>query len=155
MRARRHGPGLLLAAALLVGACGDGGDTKSDTTASHAEEDEHAHHGSDEEADFPLADADVTVKVAMKDFSFGGVPPTVKGRKVLFEVTNNGPSEHEFVVFGRGTDEAVRGVRPFAKGKTQMLALELEPGSYTARCLVELGDQTHAELGMQTDFTVG
>lgn len=142
-------------ATLVLAACGDGDDAKDQTIVSGAEHDEHADHGGDEDAPFPLAEADVTVKVSMKDFAFAGLPSMLEGEKVLFELTNAGPSEHEFVVFEKGGSEAVRGVRPFAKGKTEMLALELEPGSYTAKCLVKVGGQTHADLGMQTDFTVG
>ncbi|HVE46454.1 MAG TPA: hypothetical protein VNA57_06880 [Acidimicrobiales bacterium] len=154
-----------LMALMAQGACGGDDDTPSagSTSASgtgsgseskEAAHDEHADHGSDEEAAFPLDEADITVKVSMKDFAFAGLPPAIKGEQVLFEVTNDGPSEHEFVVFEDSGADAVRGIRPFARSKTQMLAVELKPGAYTARCLVKLGDQTHADLGMQTDFTV-
>lgn len=158
MRVSRYAVPFLLVATMAVGACGDGDDTATGTTpgeaAPGAQEDEHAGHGSDKEAAFPVDQADITVKVSMRDFAFTGLPPTIKGEKVLFEVSNEGPSEHEMVVFEKDGDDAVRGIEPFAKGKTQMLAAELKPGSYTARCLVKLGNQTHAELGMQTDFTV-
>lgn len=147
---------VVLVAVIGLGACGDDDDTPaSGTGGGAAEHDDHDGHGSDEDAAFPLDEADVTVKVAMNDFAFTGIPSSVEGKKVLFEVTNEGPSDHEFVLFEQGGEDAVRGIRPFAKTKTQLLAVELEPGSYTVKCLVELGNQTHADLGMQTDFKVG
>lgn len=159
-RSARVGAALLLSMFIALGACGDddeppGSGSASDAGGEPAEQDEHADHGGDEEAAFPIDEADITVRVNMKDFAFAGIPATVKGEKVLFEVTNDGPSEHELVVFEKGADDIVRGIEPFAKTKTQMLAVELKPGAYTVRCLVKLGDQTHADLGMQTDFTVG
>ncbi len=147
---------VLLLAVIGLGACGDDDDDPvSGTDSQNEKHDEHADHGSDEDAAFPPDEADITVKVAMKDFEFAGLLSTIEGEKVLFEVTNEGPSEHEFVVFEKGSEDAVRGIRPFAKAKTQMLAVELKPGSYTVKCLVKVGDQTHADLGMQTDFNVG
>jgi uncharacterized cupredoxin-like copper-binding protein len=164
----RCGGAVLAAAAIGIGACGDSDDTPTSGSASGSgtgsssgaggegdAHDEHGAHGSGDKAAFAAADADTTVDVTMRDFAFSGIPATVMGEKVLFEVSNEGPSEHEFVVFKQGGDDAVSGIEPFAEGKTENLAVELAPGSYTVRCLIQLGDQTHAELGMQTDFTVG
>src|SRR5688572_17477529 len=139
------GVALLLGSLIALGACGDDDNEPSGSASANgaggesAEKDEHADHGSDEEAAFPIDEADITVRVDMKDFAFTGVPATVLGEKVLFEVTNDGPSEHELVVFEKGADEAVRGIEPLAKTKTQMLAVELKPGPFTVKCLVRLG----------------
>lgn len=148
-----RGAALVLAAATIaVGACGDGDDTPAAGSGAGGE---HQHeNGGGNEATFSAADADSTVDVTMKDFVFIGIPAAVGGGKVFFEVSNEGPSEHELVVFKKGGDDPVGGIEPFAQGKTETLALELEPGPYTVKCLVEVGDQTHADLGMQTDFTV-
>lgn len=102
---------------------------------------------------FGAAEADSTVKVTARDYAFAGIPATVKGPKVLFEVVNQGPGAHELVVVG-ADGEPVGELEPFAPGPARTLAVMLRPGAYKAQCLVKEGARTHAELGMETAFTV-
>lgn len=160
----RRGAAIAIAGAIALGSCGDGDDTSASDTAGTGTDDghdqvdkagdDHAAGGTPGKPAFAPADADVTVDVVMTDFAFRGVPADVAGTKVLFKVANQGPSEHEFVVFKEGGDDAVGGVHLNAKGQARELAVEMTPGAYTVRCLVKVGDQTHADLGMQTNFTV-
>lgn len=133
-------PALALGAALGLLGCGGGGDEPG--TAAPAP------------PAFPRSDADTVVTVEMREFAFEGIPATVKGPKVFFEVSNVGGLDHELVVrdaSGKGMGETPE----FEKGDgIRTLALELQPGRYEAECLVKLGDKTHVDEGMEATFTV-
>ena len=159
---------LVVVGALALGGCGDGEDrpgdvssesdsgsvsasgTGSASASSAGHGDDHEHHEGG--ADFSKSEADTDVHATAKDFAFE-LPETVKGKKVFFEVTNDGQAEHEFLVRDAG-GQALGEIEPFKKGETKTLALELEPGTYTVVCLVEEGEKTHEELGMKASFTV-
>lgn len=136
---------VLVVAGLVLSGCGGGDDEASGG-------DHGAGHG--DAADFPASEADTALEVSMKDFVFQGLPATVTGSKVFLTVANQGPAEHELVVFD-DEDKAMGGIEELPSGQTKTLALELEPGTYTAKCLIDVGGKTHAELGMQSSFTVG
>lgn len=102
---------------------------------------------------FTEADANSVVDVALQDFSFVGIPATVKGPKVFFKASNRGPADHELEILD-ASGKAVGEVEAMPNGKTGALAVELKPGTYTAQCLVETGGKTHVELGMKTSFQV-
>ena len=103
---------------------------------------------------FPESEATGIVRTTLRDFAFESVPPTVKGPKVYFEATNQGPTEHELVVMDEAGKELGE-IEAFDKGKdSPPLAVELGPGRYKLTCLVKLGDKTHADLGMEAPFTV-
>ena len=105
-------------------------------------------------AAFPESEANTVVRATLRDFAFESVPPTVKGPKVYFEATNQGPAEHELVVLNEAGKELGE-IEAFDKGNdAKHLALELQPGRYKLTCLVKLGDNTHADLGMEASFTV-
>lgn len=111
-------------------------------------------HAGDQKAAFPESEANTVVKATLRDFAFEGVPAMVKGPKVFFEATNQGPTEHELVVMEEAGKELGE-IEAFGKEKhSDPLALELKPGRYKATCLVKLGDRTHADLGMEATFTV-
>lgn len=145
----------LVVAALALGACGDdegaGGDPGGSGSVSASGD--HGHDGDKAMtlSTFPPAEAETTVEVVMKDFSFD-MPTSVTAGKVLFQVENSGSQEHEFVIY-QGTKElaAVHGV---AAGKSGQLAVVLPAGRYTAKCLVGSGAARHDNLGMVQNFTV-
>ncbi len=169
---------LALAGALVLGACGDGEDRPGQVTSESnpsgsgsgsgsgtgsasgagaasgsASGTGHGGHGSSAQAAFAESEADTVAEVAMTDYAFA-LPATVKGRKVFFEVANNGAAEHEFLVLDSAGKELGE-IEPFKKADGQKeLALELAPGTYTVVCLVEEGAKTHRELGMEASFTV-
>jgi plastocyanin len=155
--------GTALAVVLLVGGCGGGEDRPGAASgsvsgtgtgsASGTAAGEHGGHGGEAKADFPRSEADTVVAATMRDYAFDGVPATVKGPKVFFEVANQGPRQHEFLVAHSDGKEAAE-IEPFATGRTETLSAQLEPGSYKMRCLVKEGEKTHAELGMEATFTV-
>lgn len=154
---------LVSVGALFTGACGDGEDRPGQVTsenddasgsASGSSTGSASGHGGheDSEAAFEASEADTTVEVVLQDFAFVGIPAEIKGPKVLFEATvKNG--EHEIEILD-SDGEAVGELEAFKPGKAKQLAIELEPGTYTAVCHVEEGAKTHEQLGMKTTFTV-
>ncbi len=152
----------VMAAVLLavLAACGNGEDrpstggsaSGSGTGASGSASHTGDHGGKG--AGFPESEANSVVRATLRDFAFESVPRTVKGPKVYFEATNQGPTEHELVVMDEAGKELGE-IEAFAKGKdSKPLSLELQPGRYKLACLVKLGDKTHADLGMEASFTV-
>ncbi len=166
MPARRWASAAVVAAGglatLVVGGCGNGEDRPAQVSGSASGTGtgsvsgtgggEHAHH-QERQATFGRSEANTVVVATMRDYAYGGIPPFVKGPKVLFEVVNEGPAQHEFLLVDAAGKE-VTALEPYPKGATRTLAAELPPGSYTVRCLVEEGAKTHAQLGMEASFTV-
>ncbi|HEX2040504.1 MAG TPA: hypothetical protein VHF47_12320 [Acidimicrobiales bacterium] len=154
---------LLLVAAAVLGACGDGEDRPGNASASgsgsasgsHAgsgsASGSHADEGTTAET-IPASEAEVTVDVVLKDFTFEGIPSTIEGHKILFRAKNDGPTEHELVI-RKGTKELGE-IHGLAAGESGEIALELESGSYTAVCLIGSGGARHDKLGMVFNFTV-
>ena len=142
---------VLILAALAFSACGDeegNGNGSGSPSASHG------HEGDDAKttlSTFLSAEAETTVDVDMKDFSFA-MPSEVKGGKVLFKVKNSGSQEHEFVIY-QGTKELIE-LHGVAAGKSGDLAVVLPAGRYTAKCLIGSGAARHDKLGMVQNFTV-
>ncbi len=131
-----------------TGGSASGSGTGTGGSGSHAGD--HGGQG----AGFPESEANTVVRATLRDFAFESVPATVKGPKVYFEATNQGPTDHELVVMDEAGKELGE-IEAFAKGKkSKPLALELKPGRYKVACLVKLGDKTHADLGMEAPFTV-
>ena len=148
-------------ALLFTGACGDGEDRpgqvtseSDDASGSGSASGSASGHGGheDSEAAFEASEADSTVDVVLQDFAFVGIPAEVKGPNVLFKASVKA-GEHEIEITD-SDGKAVGELEAFKPGKTKELALELEPGTYTAACHVEEGAKTHEELGMKTTFTV-
>ncbi len=110
--------------------------------------------GSGAKANFSKEEATGRVEAKMRDYRFEDIPATVKGPKVFFEATNDGPAEHELVVMDEHGKELGE-IEAFKKGaEVKTLALELAPGRYRATCLVKRGGGTHADEGMEASFTV-
>jgi plastocyanin len=112
------------------------------------------------------------VKATEKDFDITLGSSSASSGDVTFNVENNGPSTHEFVVFktdlAEGSlptkkengavivDEEGTGVthideiEDLAKGDSQDLTVNLKPGKYVVLCNLP----THYQLGMHAAFTV-
>ena len=163
MAGRMRTGGVALTVAALVAGCGGGedrpggaGGSVSGTgtgSVSASGAGEHEGHGGENTASFPRSEADTAVDATMRDHVFAGIPATVKGPKVFFDVKNEGPRQHEFLV-AHADGKAAAEIEPYDTGRTETLAAELPPGTYKVRCLVQEGDKTHADLGMETTFTV-
>ena len=109
-----------------------------------------------------------TVDATVKDFAIGLDPSTGSAGDVTFNVTNAGPSVHEFVVFetdlapdalpvedGTVPEDsseltAVDELEDLEPGSTTPLDVTLEAGSYVVICNIP----GHYEQGMHTGFTV-
>jgi len=110
-----------------------------------------------------------TVNATEKDFAIGVDPGTAPAGTIDFEITNGGPSVHEFVVFQTdlppdqlplnedGTvDEEGEGVthidevEDIAVDATESLSVELDAGSYVLICNLP----GHYAQGMNVAFTV-
>lgn len=109
------------------------------------------------------------VSATLKDFSIGLDPASASAGEVTFSITNDGPSDHEFVVFRTDldpgalptseageVDEAGAGLtlvdeaEDIAASSTTDLTVDLEAGSYAIVCNVP----GHYAQGMHTGFTV-
>lgn len=111
---------------------------------------DHAHDETTTLSTFPPAEAETTVAVTMRDFRFE-MPTTVAAGKVLFNVTNEGPTEHEFVVF-QGSKQ-VANLDSQDRNQSRQLAVVLPAGRYTIKCLVGSGGARHDKLGMVHNIT--
>ncbi len=110
------------------------------------------------------------VSVKLKDFSLTPDKTTVPAGDVTFDIKNDGPSQHEFVVvrtdlnaadlpydeskFEVNEDSsdltAVDEQEDISKGDKPTLTVSLTPGHYVLFCNIP----THYKLGMHADFTV-
>ncbi len=159
---------LVVAALVVLGACGNGEDrpgtvTEEGPTGSAS----GTHSGSASgtgagsasgthagaPAPFGEAEADSVVDVTLEDYAFVGIPASLQGPKVFFKATNKGPSDHELEILD-SSGKPVGEIEAMPPGRSGTLAVELKPGTYTAQCLVEAEGRTHAELGMKTTFQV-
>jgi uncharacterized cupredoxin-like copper-binding protein len=110
------------------------------------------------------------VDATQKDFAIGLSPTTANSGPVEFQITNQGPSTHEFVVFKTDlapdalplnkdgdVDEEGPGVKhideveDIASGATEQLKVSLQPGSYVVVCNLP----GHYKLGMHAPLTIG
>jgi uncharacterized cupredoxin-like copper-binding protein len=109
-----------------------------------------------------------TVDATLSDFEIGLSDTSAPAGEVIFRVTNDGPSTHEFVVFktdqpadalptdengdvAEGDDFApVDEIEDIAPGATPTLAMDLDAGRYVVICNVP----GHYRQGMHTSFTV-
>jgi hypothetical protein len=118
----------------------------------------------------PEADGTFT----MRDFSFD-MPTTLPTGKSTYQVVNEGPQPHEFVVVkvaaGKTSEdvrtwyrtpdapppfEAVGGINGLADGRAGFTTVDLGPGAYAAICVIpdQASGVPHIELGMIQDFSV-
>ena len=112
------------------------------------------------------------IKGTESDFKITLDKTSASAGKVTFNVTNNGPSTHEFVIFKTNlpqdqlptkkengavvVNETGPGVQHIDeipginKGDTKSLTVNLKPGKYVIICNLP----THYQLGMHVPFTV-
>ena len=140
---------------MVLAACGgdDGGGTGGSSPASTTEAPSEAGG----------------VNATEKDFAIALDPSTTGSGQVSFQITNEGPSTHEFVLFKTnlapdalpvnedGTvDEEGKGlklvdeVEDIAAGSSQSLEVSLDAASYVVVCNLP----GHYKLGMHAPFTV-
>ena len=74
---------------------------------------------------------------------------TIAARTVTFTVANVGSIPHAFEVEGQGIEQETAVIQP---GASATLTLTLKPGTYEVYCPV--GEDSHKNLGMETDLTV-
>ena len=148
---------LLVLFAVTIIAAGCGSDTTGSGTASgsgSASGSASAPAEGDGSAPaFAESEADTVVHVGALDYRFELDRPDAKGTKVLFEVANKGEHDHEFEILDADGD-AVDEIEAFAPGAERTLAVELQPGTYTLRCILDTNGKSHADLGMTTQFRV-
>ena len=153
---------MMMAVALALAGCGDGedrpgtvteegGSGSASGTHSGSASGTHAGTGTAAGPAFSEAQANSVVDVSLQDFSFVGIPATVKGPKVFFKATNEGSADHELEILD-ASGKPVGEVAAMPSGKSGTLAVELKPGTYTAQCLVETNGKPHTESGMKTSF---
>jgi uncharacterized cupredoxin-like copper-binding protein len=142
---------LLCSFALSLAACGGDATSSSETTAST---DGETSKG--------------TVGATVEDFAISLDTAQVSAGKVTFNVHNDGPSTHEFVVIksdlaaeelplnaeGDGVDEEqvepVGEAEDIASGTDASFRATLEPGAYVVICNIT----SHYEAGMHAALTV-
>lgn len=147
---------LAVALAIVLAGCGNGEDRPGMVTkegGSGSGSGTHAGSASGTGPAFPQGEASAVVDVAMEDYRFVGIPPSVKGPKVFFKLTNRGSVDHELQVID-ANGRRVGHIHHVGPRKSGELAVELAPGTYTLRCLVETGGKTHVQLGMESKLTV-
>jgi uncharacterized cupredoxin-like copper-binding protein len=109
-----------------------------------------------------------TVDATLKDFAIALDPATVDAGEVTFDIRNDGPSEHEFVVVETSADVApgdlptkdgavnedgldvVDEAEAIAPGDTADLTVDLSPGTYIVFCNID----GHYLSGMHAALTV-
>lgn len=113
-------------------------------------------------------DGGESTAATLQDFSISLGGDQLKSGETTFEVENNGPSVHEFVVIeADGRDPAdlpteasgkvnedeltvVDEIEDIAVGSTEELTVDLQPGDYIVFCNID----EHYASGMHAGFTV-
>lgn len=147
--------------AAVFAACGDDDNTTSTPTAARIS---------------TTAGMPFIVKVGLKDYELVPNPDSGSSGDYEFQVSNNGPSVHEFVIVKTelaadklptdsegavvegGALEAIGEIEDIAVGGPQTFTASLEAGQYVLFCnIVEQGGAgtiAHYTQGMHTDFSV-
>jgi len=97
-------------------------------------------------------EADRTVALESHDYSYSGIDAFggKAGEKVEFVMTNTGPADHEFEVFGPD-GKAIGEIGPTSAGATKKVTLALSrAGTYRFSC----GVSDHESRGMTGTFEV-
>jgi len=151
----------LALAAVLVAACGDDDDTSSTPTPARTS---------------TAAGTPIVVDVGLKDYEVVPSPDSGSAGDYEFQVSNTGPSVHEFVVVKTdlaagnlptdsegavvegGALEAIGEIEDIAVGSSPTFTASLDAGHYVLFCnIVEQaggGTIAHYTQGMHKDFTV-
>ncbi len=105
-----------------------------------------------------------TIDVLAADYSFGGIPEEIDAGRVSIAFVNDGEEEHELVLLRRPDDSTMTldeylsgdpgalfeqaefaGVLFAGPGGTMYTALDLDPGTYFAICMIPTGGDPEAE----------
>lgn len=90
---------------------------------------------------------DLFVEVLLDEYAIE-MPASAPAGTVSFEISNNDDVTHGFAIEGPGVSEQLDDeLDPF---ETEVLTLELEPGTYTVWC--PIGD--HRERGMEAEIEI-
>jgi plastocyanin len=89
------------------------------------------------------------VEITVSDFMIEPADVTATGPTVLFEVTNDGPTPHNFTI-RNDADEVVAATTDLSTGEAETLSVELGPGTYTIFCSLA----GHESLGMSGTLVV-
>jgi plastocyanin len=89
------------------------------------------------------------IAISLADFMLDPDDVTATGPTLTFEVTNDGPTPHNFTV-RNDADEVVAATDDLSAGESETLDAELEPGTYTIFCSLA----GHESLGMSGTLTV-
>lgn len=120
---------LLVAAALLLAACGSDENGEGATTAGASAE---------------------TIEISATEFAFD--PPTIEldqAGEYTFRLTNDGGAPHALEIEGAGIEEAATDT--IGPGETAELTVELGEGEYEMYCPVD----GHRDMGMEGTLVVG
>jgi uncharacterized cupredoxin-like copper-binding protein len=128
-----------VAAALLLGACGE--DEEEGASTSEAPKTEQRASGGGK--------AGATVKLSATEFKFDPADPKIaKAGKVKFEVTNDGQAVHALEVEGQGVEVETEEIQP---GQSATLTADLsKPGTYEMYCPIG----NHKQQGMEGKIAV-
>jgi uncharacterized cupredoxin-like copper-binding protein len=165
---------LLLAAIALIGvACAGNNNEGSNEAGAGGNGGSKAPATASASASTGEGESENSVDVTEKDFAIGAASSEIDSGAVTFDITNQGPSIHEFVVFRTDdkasklpmkkdengipiVDEDAKSLRPvdeqedIAAGSTTSLSVNLKPGRYVAICNLP----GHYQQGMYVSFTV-
>lgn len=105
-----------------------------------------------------------TIDVLAADYSFGGIPAEIEAGRVSIAFVNDGEEEHELVLLRRPDDSTTTldeylagdpgalfeqaefyGVLFAAPAATMYTAIDLDPGTYFAICMIPTGGDPEAE----------
>jgi uncharacterized cupredoxin-like copper-binding protein len=87
------------------------------------------------------------VPVSLAEFAIS-MPTSLPAGRVTFAVTNDGTIAHSFEIEGNGVEKALK--NPLEPGQTDMLSVNLDPGTYTVYCPID----DHRGQGMELEVTV-
>src|SRR3954463_16227303 len=92
------------------------------------------------------------VTVTATDYEFAGIDGLKTGGMLAVTLENKGDEPHELVIQDSDGKQVAYGLA--CPGEKATFAAALDPGSYTAICMVETDGKSHADRGMKVDFEV-
>jgi uncharacterized cupredoxin-like copper-binding protein len=87
------------------------------------------------------------VPVSLAEFAIS-MPATLPAGRVTFAITNDGTIAHSFEIEGGTVEKELK--TPLEPGQTDMLSVNLDPGTYTVYCPID----DHRGQGMELEVTV-
>jgi uncharacterized cupredoxin-like copper-binding protein len=87
------------------------------------------------------------VPVSLAEFAIS-MPSALPAGRVTFAITNDGTITHSFEIEGNGIEKALK--NPLEPGQTDMMSVNLDPGTYTVYCPID----DHRGQGMELEVTV-